>query len=422
MRWQKFSLLIALIIGGGFIMLAARNAAQAEATITTAASVAWPPGAHVSTTANFGAFTAQLRTAPNGDMLLIYNQRLFSSPQQPETNPYYRVMASGSNQWSAPQPVYVSGVSLGQVSFAFNGNSVAHAVWRTTTEIHHASQNLWPDSYNLVAIGGASVVDPAIAIGPDNVVHVVWSQGNPDPTKGNDIYHAYSLNNGVSWSAATALAGDTHNSQVPTIAITANGDAHVIWEETLSTNNHQLRYKRGAKSGSTYIWDATYFVVSDSLTTARQPLLLAEGNVLHFSFTRRVSNNEQYAYYRQRASNGSWGTMSDITQGVALSVNTNAPFYLLSDMVICNNNLTIFYHGNPTIGSPEQIFTHELTDSGWSSRQTVTTDNERRVRPSAACRNGVIHLTYEQVVQTYQNHQIYHAFAHDTIFLPIIRR
>ena len=424
MLWRKTGLLLAAAVIIGLIgSTALRLAAETDTTVMNASSSSWVNPTLVSGPSTFGAFTPTLEVAPNGNMMLMYSQRI--SSQSPATNPYYRILPAGSSQWSALQPVQSSpGESLGQVSFAFNSASVAHAVWRTNNAIFHARQDQWPDSHNIVNSRGWNVYDPSIAIGPDNVVHIVWRETDPAfPSDLDNVYHSYSTNNGAAWSAPTPVASNLNISTSPSIAIDVNGNAHVAWEERLSNpTRYQIWYKRGAKDGGSYTWDAAALTLSDALTTARQPKLLAEGNVIHLSYTNRISNDEQYAYYRQRASNGSWGTPIDVTQNNPVSVNSAAPFYLLSDMAVCNDSLVMFYNGNPTIGAREQIYAHRYTaETGWSARETITPGIERTVRPSVACRNNVLQVVYEVVV-TVQNHQIYHMFAQDMIFLPVIRR
>jgi hypothetical protein len=422
MPWHKTKLLLVIVVISALIaLMTIQLSAEAETTSSSVNDLAkWRQAELLSTTFSHGAFSPHIQTAPNGSMMAVYNHRMDSITTR--TNPYYRFMPANDNNWSAPQLVQDSAISLLQVSFAFNSNSIAHAVWRTNQAVFHAHQGQWPNESNLVVSRGRAISDPAIDIGGDSVIHIVWREADEDQNQQDNVYHTFSTNNGSSWSAPTPLATNTRTSSLPTVAIDSQGNAHVGWVESIFSGgnfNYQIRYKKGAKVGGSYQWDNDPFIASGTLNTAWQPTLETQGETLHLSFTNRVSDNEQYAYYRRMLSNGSWEAIVDVTQNNPLSVNTNTPFVLGSSIAICDDSLALFYHGNPVAGDREQIFGH-MHKNSWSGRDTVTTGQNRTVRPSITCRNNVIHVVYEQILIANQNHQIYYMFARNVVFLPTI--
>jgi hypothetical protein len=418
--------LTALIL---LLVVVARLPASAESSAVTAASPRWRNPELLSTALQYGGYGAELRVAPNGNMMLIYGQAMDSMNNQ--INPYYRILPANSFSWGAPARVHTSAGILYQTTFEFDNSGVpqAHAVWRTGNAVFYARQSQWAANGSSLIFNNAPrlIFDPAIAIGSDNVIHIFWTQ--EELTGQDNLYHAYSTNNGVSWTYSPALATNTRKSAVPSAAVDQNGHVHVIWEERTGYDpvkqdfNYEVRYKKATKTGSSYTWNANPTTISGALTTARRPVMLAEGNTLHVAFTNLVSDTEQYAFYvRLPAGSTNWTAPTDITQGNPLSVNTNAPFYLLSSLVICRGNLNIFYHGNPAPDTNEQVFGQERKDNVWHSRETVTDGSARTVRPSVACRDNALHVAYERVVVANTNHQIYHMFAHNLVMLPILRK
>ena len=81
-------------------------------------------------------------------------------------------------------------------------------------------------------------MEPILAIGADNSIHVVWQ----DTTKGPqnwEIYYSYSTDGGKSWGKAPAApAEDISNtlecSSSPQVAADAEGQVHVVWLENLA--------------------------------------------------------------------------------------------------------------------------------------------------------------------------------------------
>jgi hypothetical protein len=411
------------------LVIAAQLPASAEPDAVTAASPRWRNPQLLSTATSHGGYGAVLRTAHNGTMMLVYSQSLDSLGNQ--INPYYRILPANSPTWGAPARVHTSADILYQTTFEFDKQNPpqAHAVWRTSNAVFYARQNQWAGNGAAVIFNNQPrlVFDPIMAIGNDNVIHIFWTQ--EEATGQDNLYHAFSTNNGVNWTYSPALATNTRKSAVPSAAVDLNGHVHVVWEERIGYDpikqdfNYDVRHKKATKSGSTYTWDVNPTTISGALLTARRPVLLAEGNTLHAAFTNLVSDTEQYAFYvRLPAGSTNWTAPADITQGNPLSVNTNAPFYLLTSLVLCNGNLQIFYHGNPAPDSNEQLFGQERKNNVWQGREMITGGGARTVRPSITCRNDTLHVAYEQVVIANANHQIYHMFAHNLVMLPVIRK
>jgi hypothetical protein len=391
---------------------------SASGANVVASSGGWETPLHLSTTSTNGAFIPVLQAAPNGSLMVMYNHQLSSGVD----NPYYRHLPAGSDNWSSPAPVRTSTDNLRQVTFAFDNNSTAHAVWRTAQAIQYAVQSQWPNQAETIVSTPDGVKDPDIAIDNNNLPHVVWVQDK-------QIYHAYRT--GGMW-IITDLSTDEHDerlSESPSVTVDADRNVHVVWDERFAVpppSRHEIHYKKGTWTGSGYNWDSNPTNLSAGIDLAHRPTIINEGNSLHVAFTRRDSNTKQFPYYTRFTpdSPGSgWIAPVDTTGGYPVSVNTNLPFYLTNSVSICNNAVALHYEGALTTTGSESIWgTRNNNNQGWSGRTRITSDTERTFNPSAVCINGTVHLVYEVVVQIDSNHQIYYTKQKNLLYLPIIRR
>src|SRR5690606_13106432 len=101
-------------------------------------------------------------------------------------------------------------------------------------------------------------------------------------------------------------------------------------------------------------------------------------------------------YYRHYTPANGWQAAVDASNGRPVSVNTNAPFYLISSVATCNNGAYVYYHGSEDRNAKEQIFGDSSYDN-WAVGDIVTTDENRHVNPSLVCRGGSLFLATERV-------------------------
>lgn len=380
-----------------------------------ASSIAFSSLQHVASTGALATFspTPTLRVAPNGQIMLSYNRVVATGRQ----NPYYSEFNSATRTWGTPQPIRNSSNHLRYVTFAFDSYSLAHTVWLEGNDVFYAAQSGWPNAFKNISNKAQNVVDPpAVAIGPDNVIHVVWTQGTNLLT----VYHAYSRNGGATWSAPTALTGAGEDATTVGVTVTADNAVHAVWERATAGAPYiyEIYYRKGAPAGTSYTWGSP-FKVSLGLTTAKRPALLAEGNNLHLSFTSQISGSQQYAYYRRFAS-GAWGPLVNVNSGQAVSVNTSNPYDLITSLALCNGDVHVFFHGAPFGEVNERIWAGSSSNN-WQTLTGLTPLGQRYIYPSVGCYNGNIALGVDRVAAG-SVHDIFSGIEEKRVFLPVLRR
>ena len=403
-------ILLALVVIAGVMMkrTAVTSAAASGGTV-------WESPQLISSTASHGAFIPVLRGDSSGRLLIAYNQVTDLGVE----NPYYRQSLDGGRSWQAPKSISQSPDDLRQVTFAFDSNDKAHAVWRTQTEIWYAGEEQWPNSATLITTTTQLVFNPDITVAPDNNLHVVWSQLD------NRIYHAHSQDSGLSWKLSAPLTDELDKSDEPAVAVDQDGNIHVVWEERiydpgLAQFRFEIRYLTGVISGTQVSWSSSATTLSTGIVEARRPAIVAQGDVVHVSFARRISDDEQYAYYVRRTNDSGWSVPLDVTQDSPVAMNSSIPFLLVPALVLCDAAPSIYFHGSLTSNGKELILGVNEADDQLLQDQ-VNTGDVRAIRPSLACINGTLHMVYEQIMNPNVNHQVYYlSKSGHAVLLPLI--
>jgi hypothetical protein len=99
---------------------------------------------------------------------------------------------------------------------------------------------------------------PQIAVGPNDVVYVVYTAKPPDdPTDDGDIYFVRSTDRGETWDRPVTLNGDDtdHLQFFPSIATSPNGTLHVMWgdfRDDRAQTRYQIYYTTSEDGGDTW--------------------------------------------------------------------------------------------------------------------------------------------------------------------------
>ena len=157
----------------------------------------------------------------------------------------------GEDKWSSPLTLPVFNASH-QPAIAVEKNGAIDLVMTTASASDTAATDIffmrsadgghtWSKPIDIASTPGQSS-QPAIAIAPDNSIHVVWC----DTSRGEnhkDIYYSYSKDEGKTWGKNSLLPADdisntAGQSTSPAIAIDKNGAIHVVWLDNTAGETH----------------------------------------------------------------------------------------------------------------------------------------------------------------------------------------
>ncbi|MFN2167486.1 MAG: hypothetical protein ACK2U9_14625, partial [Anaerolineae bacterium] len=230
----------------------------------------------------------------------------------------------------------------------------------TIQAIYSDDASTWSSPVNL-SNAGTDVQGAWPYVAPNGDVYVAWVRWNPYPSGNIDVEIVKSTNGGVSWSFVTnpmsnqvnpraaaptascgrpALNGNIRYLPSPQIAVTPNGDLHVVYSYDPDGYNTgdvvNVYYRRSTDGGATW---GPEFQLNDDATTNDQwfPSLSAgpTGRVVAAWYDRRAdANNFDFTYWMRVSDDG--GT-------------TWAPSFQVSDVpsgVVLDPNLATCYHGD----------------------------------------------------------------------------
>src|SRR5215470_4026660 len=167
---------------------------------------------------------------------------------------------SGSAAWAAAGTVTGGGEGK-HPSIAGDDKGGLHVAYEapgkgaTTADIYYTSSTdggkTWSAAAAVASTPGASE-DPAIAVGKDGSVVVVWtdtSSGDQKP----DIYAARSADKGKTWSAPVDVSNTPGISSAPDVKVAPNGDTYVIWIDTSAgSDSPDVYFASSVDGGKTF--------------------------------------------------------------------------------------------------------------------------------------------------------------------------
>jgi|GEM_PF-6820359 len=160
------------------------------------------------------------------------------------------------------------------------------ALISSTTNVYHTRfvSPTWTVPIR-VSTGANNTAAPDIAVAPDNRLSIVWSEAQPLTTT-NQIEIAESTNSGVSWPSAGPILDARGNG--PRIAIGFDDVTHVVWQDDTAAPFHINHVQR-----TTGAWSVAA-IVSSQASPAFTPDVTASGGEAHLVW--KQVNVIQYAH------------------------------------------------------------------------------------------------------------------------------
>lgn len=156
---------------------------------------------------------------------------------------------------------------------SFIGASVLPSLSRDVlTRVVKAGDGEKFGSVSMVAEGYLDI-SPArkLARTSDGVLHCVYNRTDGGVSQ---IYHAYSIDNGETWSEE-ALTSENYNQTNPSIAVDSNDYLHVVWAgcHSDSPEHPQIRYRK-----YTTTWQEIVNITTDTEWDQRTPAIAVDSN------------------------------------------------------------------------------------------------------------------------------------------------
>jgi hypothetical protein len=196
---------------------------------------------------------------------------------------------------------------------------------------------------------------PAIAIGANNHIHVVWC----DNTPGNyEVYYKRSTDGGANWSSKR-LTYNSGYSYAPTIVIDSNNYVHVIWGDE-TPGNYELYYRRSTDGGGT--WNSVRRLTWNSGGSEYPVIAVGSNKHLHVVWMDDTPGGNLEIYYKKSTNGGTNWTTKRLTYSPG---NSYFPH-----IAINTNNIYVAYEDD-TGGSDDELYLKKSTDEGttWNTKR-----------------------------------------------------
>jgi hypothetical protein len=141
----------------------------------------------------------------------------------------------------------------------------------------------WTPAARLNDYNGRNAGHPRLAADPDGTVHLVWDQGDfyPPPVYA-EIY--YSHWDETTWTAQEPLTEGANIAVEPAMAVAANGDVHVLWQDNITGTDRV--YHRERVEG---VWSAATVIGSGSEPVRHPDIAVSPSGDVHAVMVRGQS-------------------------------------------------------------------------------------------------------------------------------------
>jgi len=298
--------------------------------------------------------------------------------------------------WSSSKRLtFTSGISYFPAA-AVDSNNHIYVVWYDNTlgnfEIYCRKSTNGGSSWSKRRLTWTLDVSiyPAIAVDPNNHVHVIWQ----DHTPGNwEIYYKKSTDGGSSWTTKR-LTNNSSQSFYPGIAVNSASHIYVVWYDDAS-GNVEIYFKRSTDGGSSWTTKRLTWTSGDSANPA---IAVDSANHLHVVWHDNTPGNFEIYYKKSTDGGSSWATKR-LTW-------TSGPSFSSAIAVDSNNNPHVVWE-DETSGNRE-IYLKRSTDGGvnWTTKRLTWTSGHSQVPYAAIDSQNRFHVVWYD--DTTGNSEIYY--------------
>jgi hypothetical protein len=247
----------------------------------------------------------------------LWSQRTFGTGGTSKLDIFYS-RSEGGEVWTAPLVARETDETSQQLRVAADQNDNLHVVWQENARIPNPREimyisgtvyttgTVWSAPITISTGLDESATTPNIAVGSDNVVHVVFGVGVHDQQHVQDVYYAQFPISDTDNISATVIPGSRVdiNQLIPTdaspaIALVGTDQVHVAWNGMQAGDYaDRIHYSVSEDGGST--WSEPLPATPRDSWPDGLPALLADGELVHLLYLEKLSGADQDIYYAAR--------------------------------------------------------------------------------------------------------------------------
>jgi photosystem II stability/assembly factor-like uncharacterized protein len=164
---------------------------------------------------------------------------------------FYSESSDDGKTWTSPKDVSATPGNSSHPDITVEKGGAIDVVWTDTTagvktpDIYFSRSTdggqTWTRAADISNTPGASI-EPTVAAGPDNAIHVGWSETSKGE-ENSEIYYLSSLDGGKTWAKdpllpAVNISNTPDKSTEPAIAVGADGAVHAAWLDSSPGETH----------------------------------------------------------------------------------------------------------------------------------------------------------------------------------------
>ncbi len=345
-------------------------------------------------------------------------------------NIYSACSENNGQSWGPPGRVYSSAQTSLYPALLFSG-TVPVFVWTDewTPEQYTLYQKMGETAVVAVPNVAQPVPRPSIARGSNGTLHLVFADRCSANDMAGDVCYTRRPAGSGDWLRATAVfTGLQGGSMDPRIAIGPTDILHVVWRESYISPAavDEIRYMTGTVgSGGEVTWSPSV-TASDVVSLAWGPEVAVTSNGdIHIVWTEKPGDERYLAYTRFNATGG---RIPPQRLGGPFSVNENNPYYLAAVVAAEGERVCIAWHAVPEHSSSEDVFLRCSEDGGntWSPPENLSRTPAMSLRPSiVVAPGGSVYVVWQELVGTDYDSSYYVYYTRwlpYSVHLPLVMR
>ncbi len=314
----------------------------------------------------------------------------------------YYTMSDGQT-WSPPNDILVSpnGPTADLPAIAVDSRGLIHVVWESRPGIYYSNSWAGGTPWEATAWSQPTQISKAgrgrayIAIGPEDVVHLVWLDAPETPSvlEGElcldcwDVHYANSTDGGQSWSVPTNVSNSPERSEYPFVMADSQGAIHVAWDEHNARDQGLSgRYSRSVDGGAT--WSEPLDIGREVAPAIPTRLFVGPGERGRIYLTWQLWHAP--GLFIRRSSNGgaTWSSAVELPE-----VEGRSDYSFLETAADGSDNLFLTFSTGSY--SNREVYCGRWANGAWIDLTNVSGSAAHSSRPRIAVSEGnIIHLVW----------------------------